>query len=59
MITPPNTQIPAVYRRRIGDIVVAALSNGVAMHLHYPGFGHVARQGDEYRFVPEPWAQRM
>ena len=29
------------------------------MHLHYPGFGHVAREGDAYRFVPEAGRQQL
>ena len=28
MIQPPTRQIPGVYHRRIGDIVVTALSDG-------------------------------
>ena len=28
MSTVPTTQIPGVYRRRIGDIVVTAISDG-------------------------------
>ena len=34
MITPPETQIPPVYHRRIGDIVVTALSDGVTVRDH-------------------------
>lgn len=34
MITSPESQIPAVYHRRIGDIVVTALSDGVAVRDH-------------------------
>jgi hypothetical protein len=29
------------------------------MHLHYPGFSHVAKDGATYRFVPEAWRQSM
>lgn len=56
MITPPDAQIPTVYHRRIAatDRLLVA-----GMHLHYPGYGHVARDGDGYRFVPEPWVQQM
>jgi len=25
------------------------------MHLDFPGFGHVARAGDGYAFIPEVW----
>lgn len=34
MITSPESQIPAVYHRRIGDIVVTALSDGIAVRDH-------------------------
>ena len=29
------------------------------MHLHFPGFGHIARDGASYRFVPEAWRQTL
>jgi len=25
------------------------------MHLDFPAFGHLARAGDDYAFVPELW----
>ena len=27
------------------------------MHMHYPGFAHVGRQGDSYLMLLEPWDQ--
>jgi glyoxylase-like metal-dependent hydrolase (beta-lactamase superfamily II) len=29
------------------------------MHTHFPGFGHVARERDGFRFHPEPWATAL
>jgi hypothetical protein len=29
------------------------------MHLHFPGFGHVAREGQAYRLHPEAWRLTM
>jgi hypothetical protein len=29
------------------------------MHLHFPGFAHVVREGDGYRLVPEAWVQAL
>jgi hypothetical protein len=29
------------------------------MHLHFPGFGHVARRNGSYAFVPEAWQQTL
>lgn len=46
-------------RRRVFDMVAADRLLVTGMHLHYPGFGHVAQDGAGYRFVPEPWAQRL
>ena len=44
-------------RRRIFDMAASDRLLVTGMHLHFPGFGHVARQGGQYRFVPEPWQQ--
>ncbi len=47
-------------RRRIFDMAAAERLLVTGMHLHFPGFGHVARHGGEdYRFVPEPWQQKL
>jgi hypothetical protein len=42
-------------RRRIFDMAVAESLLVTGMHMHFPGFGHVARSGQAYRFVTEPW----
>lgn len=44
-------------RRRIFDLASAERVLVTGMHMHFPGFGHVARDGAAYRFVPEPWQQ--
>ena len=46
MIEQPINQIPAIYHRRIGDVIVTALSDGVLER------GHEMMNG-----VPEPEAQ--
>ena len=46
-------------RWRIFDMVASERLLVTGMHLHYPGFGYVARESDTYRFAPEPWAQGM
>lgn len=46
-------------RRRIFDLAATERLLVTGMHLHYPGFGHVARDGGAYRFVPEPWRQDL
>ena len=46
-------------RRRIFDLAATERLLVTGMHLHYPGFGHVAKDGGAYRFVPEPWRQDL
>ncbi len=46
-------------RRRIFDMAASERLLVTGMHLHFPGFGHVAREGRNFRFVPEPWQQNM
>lgn len=46
-------------RRRIFDMAASERLLVTGMHLHFPGFGHVARNGSDYRFVPEPWRQNL
>ena len=29
------------------------------MHLHFPGYAHIARHGDNFHLVPEPWRQAL
>ena len=29
------------------------------MHLHFPGYAHIARHGDDFHLVPEPWRQAL
>lgn len=43
-------------RRRIFDQVVADRQAIAGMHLHFPGFAHLARDGDAYRLVPDAWS---
>jgi hypothetical protein len=29
------------------------------MHLHYPGFAHLVREGTGYRLIPEEWGHAL
>jgi hypothetical protein len=29
------------------------------MHLHYPGFAHLVRDGTGYRLIPEAWIHAL
>lgn len=46
-------------RRRILDQVASDRMLIAGMHLPFPGFGHVARDGDIYRFVPAEWPYQL
>jgi glyoxylase-like metal-dependent hydrolase (beta-lactamase superfamily II) len=40
----------AIFDRAAADKLLVA-----GMHLDFPGFGHVARDGNAYDFIPAPW----
>ena len=42
-------------RMRVLDMVVADDIPVAGMHLDFPGFGHVSRNGNAYRFDPVAW----
>lgn len=46
-------------RRRMFDRVAADKILVAGMHLHYPSFCHLAREGDAYRLYPEPWVHEL
>jgi glyoxylase-like metal-dependent hydrolase (beta-lactamase superfamily II) len=46
----------AAARRRIFDMAVSERLLVAGMHLHFPGFGRMAKRGDGYALVPEAWA---
>src|SRR5215470_10480447 len=49
----------AASRRRIFDMAATDRLPLTGMHLHFPGFGHVARRNGGYAFVPEAWQQSL
>ncbi|MDX2158809.1 MAG: MBL fold metallo-hydrolase [Hyphomicrobiaceae bacterium] len=59
MVVDTDPEAAAATRRRIFDMVAAERLLVTGMHLHFPGFGYVAREGAGYRYVPEPWRQGM
>lgn len=42
-------------RKKVLDQVATDRLMVAGMHLPFPGFGHVAREGNGYRFVPAEW----
>lgn len=45
----------SVTRQRIMDMAATDHLRVAGMHLDFPSFGHVAREGDHFAFVPDPW----
>jgi glyoxylase-like metal-dependent hydrolase (beta-lactamase superfamily II) len=45
----------AAARRRMLAMAADERLLVTGMHLHFPGFGHVARQGEGFQFLPEAW----
>ena len=46
-------------RKRMFDMAASERMLVAGMHLHFPGFGHIARQGAGYAFVPDAWRQSL
>ncbi len=59
MVVDTDPAMAEASRRRIFDMAASERLLVTGMHLHYPGFGHVAREGDAYRFIPEAWRQEL
>lgn len=59
MVVDTDPQAAAATRRRVFDMVAQERLLVTGMHLHFPGFGHITRDGASYRFVPEPWRQTL
>ncbi len=52
-----DPQAAAATRRRVFDRVATDRQLIAGMHVHYPGFAHVVKQGDGYLMLPEFWDQ--
>ena len=55
--TDPGAAVAS--RRRILDMAASERLLVTGMHMHFPGFGHVARERDAFRFHPEAWRQTL
>ena len=49
----------AVSRRKVFDMVATDQLLVTGMHLHYPGFAHLVREGTGYRLIPEAWVHAL
>jgi glyoxylase-like metal-dependent hydrolase (beta-lactamase superfamily II) len=46
-------------RRRLMDMAATDRLRVAGMHLDFPSFGHVVRQGDGYAVIAEPWQSTL
>jgi glyoxylase-like metal-dependent hydrolase (beta-lactamase superfamily II) len=53
-----TTQAEAT-RRRVFDMVATDKLLVTGMHLHFPGFSHLIRDGSGYRLIPAAWEQAI
>ena len=47
----------AATRKRVFDMVATDRQLIAGMHVHFPGFAHLVKQGDNFLMLPEPWDQ--
>lgn len=59
MVVDTDPVAAAATRRRVFDMVASGRLLVTGMHLHFPGFAHVEKDGDTYRLVPEAWVQTL
>jgi glyoxylase-like metal-dependent hydrolase (beta-lactamase superfamily II) len=59
MVVDSDPPAAEASRRRIFDMAGSERLLVTGMHLHFPGFGHLARRANSYTFVPEPWRQGL
>jgi glyoxylase-like metal-dependent hydrolase (beta-lactamase superfamily II) len=60
MVVDTDPEAAAASRRRVFDMVASERLLVTGMHLHFPGFAHVIRDGATgYRLVPEAWRQTL
>lgn len=56
MVFDSDPDAAVATRRRAFDMAASEGLLVTGMHLHFPGFSHVLRDGAGYRLVPENWA---
>jgi glyoxylase-like metal-dependent hydrolase (beta-lactamase superfamily II) len=57
MVFDTDQHQAAATRKRTFDMVATDGQLIAGMHVHFPGFAHVVKQGDGYLMLPEPWDQ--
>jgi len=59
MVVDTDPEAAAASRRRVFDMVASENLLVTGMHLHFPGFARIIREGSGYRLVPEAWRQTL
>jgi glyoxylase-like metal-dependent hydrolase (beta-lactamase superfamily II) len=59
MVFDTDPHQAAATRKRVFDMVTADRQLIAGMHVHFPGFAHLVKQGDGYLMLPEPWDQAL
>ena len=59
MVVDVDPVAAAASRRHLFDMAASERLLVCGMHLHFPGFGHIARDADSFSFVPETWRQSL
>jgi glyoxylase-like metal-dependent hydrolase (beta-lactamase superfamily II) len=49
----------AASRRKVFDMVATERLLVTGMHLHFPGFAHLARRGSGYQLIPAAWEHSL
>jgi glyoxylase-like metal-dependent hydrolase (beta-lactamase superfamily II) len=59
MVFDTDPHQAAATRRRVFDMVATDRQLIAGMHVHFPGFAYLVKQGDGYLMLPEPWDQAL
>lgn len=59
MLVDVDRSMAEATRRRIFDQVATDRLAIAGMHLHFPAFAHLARDGEGYRLVPDAWSLEL
>jgi glyoxylase-like metal-dependent hydrolase (beta-lactamase superfamily II) len=51
-----DPETAAATRKQLFDMAASDRILVAGMHMPFPGFGHIGREGNGYRFVPAAWA---
>jgi glyoxylase-like metal-dependent hydrolase (beta-lactamase superfamily II) len=54
-----DKDMAAASRRKVFDMVATDRLLVTGMHLHFPGFAHLVRDGGGYRLMPAAWEQAL